>query len=99
MRADTKVTLIVSGERTYDEATGNYETTTNTETEVYGLVTDTGTERMNLLYGGVNQHAKTIRLNAPTSVIPDLIAIDGHNYQIDNQTSYRRKQTFEVSRV
>ncbi len=97
MRATDTVYFVVKGEEVYDDDTGNYTSTEPVKTAVSALVTDTGTERMNLLYGGVKQKAKTIRLNTHYKEKFDYIEIDDGKYQVDMARKYRHKMTIEVS--
>lgn len=97
MRATDTVYFVVKGEEVYDDDTGNYTSTEPVKTAVSALVTDTGTERMNLLYGGIKQKAKTIRLNSQYAEKFDYIEIDGQEYQVDMARKYRHKMTIEVS--
>ena len=99
MRMDEKVTFVVLGEETYNEETGNYEMTPGTETEYFAYVTDTGTERMSQLYGGVRQYAKTVRVNDVIDGKFDHVLIDGRKYKSDRRKIYRHKTVFEVSGV
>ena len=99
MRADTLVTFVQEGKDQFDPNTGNYISEPSVETEIYCLVTDTGDERMNLLYGGIKQRAKTVRLNAQYNELVDYLIIDGESYQIDRKRAYRHKMTYEVSGV
>ena|SRR5699024_4849257 len=98
MRYNKKIYLVQEGEAIYDEETGNYIEGEPRKKEIMALVTDTGTERMNLLCGGINQHAKTIRINQIYDEV-DHIEMDNKKYQIDVKRSYRHKMTFEVSGV
>ena len=99
MRADKVVYFVKEGERVYDPTTGNYINEPPVKDDVMALVTDTGTERMNFLYGKIKQNAKTIRLNQKYTDSVDFIEIDNQPYQIDNKRLYRHKTTFEVSGV
>jgi hypothetical protein len=99
MRADTLVTFVKEGEDEFDPNTGNYIPEKPKETPIWCNVTDTGNERMNLLYGGIKQRAKTVRLNTQYNEPVDYVVIDGESYQIDRKRAYRHKMTFEVSGV
>ena len=99
MRADKIVYFVVRGTEVYNNQTGSYEVTTPVKTSANALVTDTGVQRMNLVYGGIKKHAKTVRLNQQYDAKYDYIEIDGEEYQVDLRRTYRNKQTFEVSRV
>lgn len=97
MRTSDTVYFVVKGAEEYDELTGNYEESKPDKTAVPALVTDTGTERMNLLYGGIKQHAKTVRLNAKYTEPFDHVEIGGKDFQVDMIREYRHKMTVEVS--
>lgn len=97
MRAADTVYLVVKGEDTYNDDTGCYESTEPVKTAIRALITDTGTERMNLLYGGIKQQAKTVRFNAKYERPFDYVEIDGKEYQVDMIRKYRHKMTLEVS--
>lgn len=99
MRTADKVYFVTRGTSLYDESTGSYIDTTPVKVEVTALVTDTGTERMSLLYGGIRQRAKTIRLNQKYVDSYDYVEINGEEYQVDLVRSYRQKMTLEVSGV
>ena len=99
MRADQTIYAVVEGEEIYDPNTGDYIVGEPVKTELKALVTDTGTERMNFLYGKIKQNAKTIRLNQKYTYPVDFIEIDEQSYQIDNKRLYRHKTMFEVSVV
>ncbi len=63
MRANTKVYFITEGETEYDASTGDYIESENTRDLQWANVSDTGEQRMTLLYGSIKQGAKTVRLN------------------------------------
>lgn len=99
MRALHTVYFVKRGEPVFDETTGNYNDSTSVRTRVDALVTDTGSKRMNLLYGKIRQKAKTVRLLQHYTAAFDYIEIDGQEYQIDSDRRYRTKHTFEVSGI
>ena len=76
MRTTEEVYFVVRGEEIYNDETGNYEESIPVKTPLPALITDTGTERMNLLYGGIKQRAKTIRLNTKYEEEFDYIEIN-----------------------
>ena len=87
------------GKEDYDENTGDYVPAEDILSEVYAYVTDTGTERMAALYGGIRQYAKTIRVNEVIDGAFDHILIDGKKYKSDRRKIYRHKTVLEVSGV
>ena len=99
MRMDEKVTFVTLGEESYNEQTGDYEVTDDIYTDVYAYITDTGTDRMGVLYGGIKQYAKTIRVNDVIDGNFDHVLIDGKKYKSDRRKIYRHKTVLEVSGV
>ncbi len=99
MRALHTVYFVKRGEPTFNEVTGNYDDSTLVRTRVDALVTDTGSKRMDLLYGKIKQNAKTVRLLQHYTAAFDYIEINGQEYHVDSDRRYRTKHTFEVSGV
>ena len=99
MRADKLITFVTYGKEEYDDNTGDYVVTDDILSEVYAYVTDTGTDRMASLYGGVRQYAKTVRVNDVIDGAFDHILIDGRKYKSDRRKIYRHKTVLEVSGV
>ena len=99
MRFDTPVYFqsVVTGE--YDPSTGDYADDTVTEVEHYASVSDTGTDTMNLVYGGLKQGSLTVRLQTRYDGAIDYIRIGSKRYRVDMVRSLRQKQTFVVSEV
>lgn len=99
MRFDKKVFFVEEGERVRNNATGNYEVADEVSTMRYANVSDTGTERRQLLFGSIKVRSKTVRLQNEYKDAFDWIEIDGIKYQdtVDNQ--YRNKNVFIVSDV
>ena len=56
MRADKIITFVTHGKEEYDDNTGDYVVTDDILSDVYAYVTDTGTDRMAALYGGIRQY-------------------------------------------
>ena len=77
MRADKLITFVTHGKEEYDDNTGDYVVTDDILSEVYAYVTDTGTDRMAALYGGVRKYGKTSRVNEVRDGAVDHILIDG----------------------
>ncbi|WP_020007405.1 hypothetical protein [Salinicoccus albus] len=99
MRTADKVTFVVIGKEKYNPDTGNYETSDDQYIDKYANVTDTGLQRMNVLYAGIRQRSKTVRLNEVMDGPFDHIIINGDKYQSDLRRIYRHKTVFEVSGV
>lgn len=99
MRADSKVYFVTEGEPVYDPDTGDYIPGEDNKVRKFGNVSDTASERMGILYGGIKQRAKTIRLNSVYKESFDHVLIDDSKYQLDVDRHYRHKSVFEVSGV
>ena len=99
MRADQIVTFVTHGKEEYDDNTGDYVVTDDILSDVYAYVTDTGTDRMAALYGGIRQYAKTMLVNDGIDGACDHVLSDGRKYKSDRRKIYRHKTVLEVSGV
>ena len=99
MRFDTPVFFrsIKPGE--YDASTGNYGDDVITEEMRLASVTDSGENTIRLVYGGIKQGSKTIRLQNNYSKPFDSIRIGNTLYNVDFARNLRVRQTFVVSEV
>lgn len=99
MRFDTPIYFqtITPGE--YDAETGNYAPDTIAETKRYASVTDSGTEMLKLVYGGLKQGSLTIRMQQPYKSPFEQIRIGDKLYRVDMSRRLYTKQTFVVSEV
>lgn len=99
MRTDTPIYFQTVKKGEYNKNTGNYAPETVTEVKQYASVTDSGTETMQLVYGGLKQGSKTIRLLNHYDEPFDRIRIGLKKYRVDMSRKLRAKQTFVVSEV
>lgn len=83
----------------YDASTGNYGKDTTAREERLASVTDSTTETLILVYGGIKQGSKTVRLQKHYNKPFDHIRIDGKKYQVDRERKLRVKHIFVVSEV
>ena len=101
MRYNTPIYFQRKQKGAYNAATGDYSPETVKEVKRYASVTDTGTDTLNLVYGGPKQGSLTIRLQRPYTDPFDQIRIgDGEQakyYRADK--SRLRKRVFIVSEV
>ena len=101
MRYNTPVYFRRKQKGAYNADTGNYGPETNEEVKRYASVTDTGTDTLNLVYGGPKQGSLTIRLQRPYTEPFDQIRIgDGEHakyYSADKARLFNR--VFVVSEV
>lgn len=99
MRFDTPIYFqsVVRGE--YNTITGDYADDIAEEVECYASVSDTGTDTLTLVYGGLKQGSLTIRLQSVYDGIFDYIRIGSKRYRVDKTRTLRHKQTFIVSEV
>ena len=98
MRYDTPIyfQLVKS---VFDASTGNYGDDIITEEMRRASVTDTGTATLNLVYGGLKQGSKVVRLQRQYNKPFDRIRIGEKLYHVDMARGLRLKQTFVVSEV
>lgn len=78
---------------------GDYDEPTVTEVKRLASVTDSGAQTMQLVYGGIKQGSKTIRLQNHYEEPFSFIRIDDKLYRVDMQRKLRRGHTFVVSEV
>ena len=83
----------------YNASTGDYEDGAILETMRRASVTDSGVETMNLIYGGIKQGSKPIRLQSPYNEMFDRIRIGSSVYRVDFARKLDSKQVFVVSEV
>lgn len=95
MRYDTPV-YFQTIKSEYDSATGNTGISILTEVRRNASVTDSGTDTLTLVYGGIKQGSKTIRLQRPYEKPFDRIRIGEKTYQVDFS---RKNRNFVVSGV
>ena len=98
MRFDTPV-FFQTVKSEYDSSTGDYKEDVITEEQRLASVTDTGIETLNLIYGGLKQGVKTIRLQNHYTKPFDHIRIGNKVYNVDRARPLRLKYTFVVSEV
>ena len=103
MRYNIPVYFLHKQKGAYNADTGDYSPETVEEVKRYASVTDTGTEMLNIVYGGPKQGSLTIRLQNHYSDPFDRIRIgDGEQakyYRVDRARALRLKYNFVVSEV
>ena len=99
MRYDVPVYFQTAVQGKYDVLTGNYSQDNVEETKVFASVTDTGTETMRLVYGGLKQGSLIVRIQNHYTKPFDSIRIGGKMYRVDKTRLLRTQQTFVVSEV
>ena len=101
MRYTTPVYFTRKQKGEYNATTGDYSPDTAQEVKRYASVTDTGTDTLNLVYGGPKQGSLTIRLQMAYTEPFDQIRIgDGEQakyYGVDKARLFKR--VFIVSEV
>lgn len=95
MRYDTPV-YFQTIKSEYDSETGNTGISVLTEERRNASVTDSGTDTLTLVYGGIKQGSKTIRLQRPYEKPFDRIRIGEKLYHADFT---RNNRNFVVSGV
>lgn len=97
MRYSTPIYFVKEGEDEYDYSTGDYVTTEPIKEAVWANVSDTGTERMQLIYGALKQGAITVRIQGKYEEAFDYIEVDGKEYNVDAFRTFRNDQAFNLS--
>ena len=96
MRYDKKVYFVTEGEE-YNYDTGDYELVELVKDEAWANVSDTGTERMQLIYGNLKQGAITVRIVGKYDEEFDYIEVEGKKYNVDAFRTFRNDQAFNLS--
>ena len=96
MRYDKKVYFVTEGEE-YNYDTGNYEPVELVKDKAWANVSDTGTERMQLIYGNLKQGAITVRIVGKYDEEFDYIEVEDKKYNVDAFRTFRNDQAFNLS--
>lgn len=97
MRYDKRIYFVKEGEDEYDYSTGDYVTTEPVRHEAWANVSDTGTERMQLIYGALKQGAITVRIVGKYDKEFDYIQVGDKKYNVDAFRTFRNDQAFNLS--
>ena len=97
MRYDQRIYFFKEGEDEYDYATGDYVTTEPIKYETWANVSDTGTERMQLIYGALKQGAVTVRIQGKYEEPFDYIEVEDKKHNVDAFRTFRNDQAFNLS--
>ena len=96
MRFDTPV-YFQTVKAEYNPSTGNYDKESPVEDVRFASVTDSTTETLNLVYGGIKQGSLTVRLQTHYNNAFDRIRIGDKYYRVDKERKLRVKHIFVVS--
>lgn len=96
MRYDTAVYFRKIEPGKYNAETANYENDKIVEAKRFARVTDSGAERLKLVYGRIKQGSFVIRLQTPYNANFESIRIGSKVYNVDFS---RHKKIFVVSEV
>lgn len=99
MRYDQKIHLIKNGGTVYDYETGNHISEEPTQVEKWANISNQTEERMNVLYGKINEKSLIVRLLNHYDKPFDKIEYNGELYQVDSQRRLRREHVFHISEV
>ena len=97
MRYDKRIYFVKEGEEEYDYSTGDTIVTESVKTEAWANVSDTGTERMQLVYGALKQDAITVRIQGKYDEAFDYIEVENKKYNVDAFRIFRNDQAFNLS--
>jgi hypothetical protein len=96
MRYDTPIFFQSIEPGKYNADTGDYEGDKTVEIKRFASVTDSGVETLKLIYGGIKQGSKVLRLQTPYSAKFESIRIGSKVYNVDFS---RNHKIFVVSEV
>jgi hypothetical protein len=99
MRYDTPIYFQKKTEGKYNTETGDYDDDLVEEKEIYGAVSNTSMEMMNIVYGQINQTSLTVHLQNHYEDSFDNIRINQKVYKVDNRTKYKFKESLVLSEV
>lgn len=99
MRYDTPIYFQKKTEGNYNTETGDYDDDLVEEKEIYGAVSNTSMEMMNIVYGQINQTSLTVHLQNHYEDTFDSIRINQKVYKVDNRTEYKVKESLVLSEV
>ena len=99
MRYDTPIYFQKRTEGKYNTETGDYDDDSVEEKEIYGAVSNTSMEMMNIVYGQINQTSLTVHLQNHYEDSFDSIRINQKVYKVDNRTKYKVKESLVLSEV
>src|SRR5690625_7899221 len=97
MRYATPIYFVKKTEPVYDYETGDYIDGEPIKDELWANVSDTGAERMQLIYGALKQGALTVRIQGKYDEAFDYIEVDGKKYKVDAFRTFRNDQAFNLS--
>src|SRR5699024_7752738 len=97
MRYSVPVYFVKETEPVYDYETGDYVDGELFKHDVWANVSDTGTERMQLIYGDLKQGAITVRIQGKYDEAFDYVEVDGKKYNVDAFRTFRNDQAFNLS--
>ena len=97
MRYDKQIFFVKETEPVYDYDTGDYVDGEPIKDEAWANVSDTGTERMQLIYGALKQGAITVRIREKYEKEFDYILVDDKKYNVDAFKTFRNDQAFNLS--
>ena len=97
MRYSVPIYFVKETEPVYDYETGDYIDGEPIKHEAWANVSDTGTERMQLIYGALKQGAITVRIVGKYDKEFDYIEVEGKKYNVDAFKTFRNDQAFNLS--
>ena len=97
MRYDQRIYFVKEGEDEFDYATGDTIVTGSIKDEACANVSDTGTERMQLIYGALKQGAVTVRIQGKYEETFDYVEVENKKYNVDAFRTFRNDQAFNLS--
>lgn len=97
MRYDKLVEFVTHGEKVYNEDTGDYEMKGERVVKRMASISNTGEEKLNLLFGKIGQNMFTIRIKTPIVGHFCFVRYKGIDYVVKYAKNLRQEQVFYVA--
>lgn len=98
VRYDKQIFFVSQSEEPiYDYDTGDYVMPEPNKDEAWANISDAGSERMQLVYGGLKQGALTIRIRNHYKKPFNYILFNDNKYTVDMERKLRHDHVFTVS--
>ena len=97
MRYDKLVEFVTTGQKIYNEDTGDYEIKGERVVKRMAGISNTGEEKLNLLFGKIDQDMFTIRIKTPIVGHFSFVRYKGIDYVVKYAKNLRQEQVFYVA--
>ena len=97
MRYDKLVEFVTTGQKIYNEDTGDYEMKGEQVVKRMASISNTGEEKLNLLFGKIDQDMLTIRIKTPIIGHFSFVKYKGVDYVVKYAKNLRQEQVFYLA--